>query len=238
VRPAELRNWVLAATVLAAPAGAGTSITVTGASEYQLTGVSISAERPVLQASLDWWSDAGWYAGTWASSGIDFGGCCREDWEFDLYGGWTHTLDAAWTLDLGLSDYEYPGARGLGYTEFGVELRHRSGSSLRLNWSEDFLNTGVDGFYLEGRLERGWGAGPSLYAHLGRTGGPAFSVARGLFPPYTDHALGLTQTWSGWKFDLAWLGTTLDGPQRIERGVLANQGRLWLAVSRAFALSE
>lgn len=222
--------------VLVTPAQAALSTTTTLASEYQLSAVSISARRPVLQQSLDWSGASGWYFGTWASSGVDFGGCCRESWELDLYAGRSLALGPDISLDLSLSDYRYPGSRGLGYTELGVELRAAGGWQLRLNWSEDFLGSGSDGFYLEGRYERALGAGWTGVFHAGRTGGPAFSAVHGLFPPYSDVWLGVQRALGAWRAELLWVDTSLDGAERIERGVLSNQSRLVLSLSRTWEL--
>ena len=64
----------------------GFSSTVTGVSDYDFRGVSLSATDPALQASVDFAADSGFYAGAWVSN-IDYGSAIDGDIELDLYGG-------------------------------------------------------------------------------------------------------------------------------------------------------
>jgi uncharacterized protein (TIGR02001 family) len=224
------------ALLAAAPAEAQWTGTATLASEYHLTGVAISAEKPVVQGSVDYWHEAGIYAGIWSSSGIDFGGCCHESYELDLYAGWSRALGERVTLDLSLNDYRYPGAHGVGYTELGVELRYASGLQLRYNWSEDYLNTGVPGHYSEARYDGPVVRGFGWFVHVGHTGGPAFVPARIGISDYLDRSAGVSRGFGRMKAELAWIDTSLSGAFRIDRGVLANQGRWLFTLSSTFEL--
>ena len=81
----------LGALVLMASASiahAQLSGTVTAVSDYNLRGITQTADDPALQGSIDWAADSGLYLGAWASN-IDFGNSFDADIEVDLYAGFT-----------------------------------------------------------------------------------------------------------------------------------------------------
>lgn len=82
---------------------AGTSATVTAASNYIWRGVSFSNDQPAIQGSIDYASEIGISAGVWASNSITYrdsaqGGTSVMDSEADVYGTYTHTIG-----DVGIS---------------------------------------------------------------------------------------------------------------------------------------
>lgn len=208
----------------AAPlAHADWSASLTAASEYELTGISQSASRPVVQAGVLYFHDSGLYGGSWASSGIDFG-CCDASVELDYYVGYFRETGSGIGWDLSLNDYTYPGSRDLGYTEAALAIT-AGGFSLRHAWSNDFLGTGRSGYYLEAayeaRLHEHWYG----LLHAGRTGGPAFRRELIGFPAYSDYAAGLAWRTPGRTVKLRWVEALLPARDRIDSGVLRTTGR-------------
>jgi uncharacterized protein (TIGR02001 family) len=205
------------------------SASLTAASEYELTGISQSASRPVVQAGVLYFHDSGLYAGSWASSGIDFG-CCDAGMELDYYIGYFRETGFGFSWDASLNDYTYPGSRDLGYTEAALAVT-AGGFSLRHAWSNDFLGTGRSGYYLEAacevRLHKHWYG----LLHAGRTGGPAFRRALIGFPAYTDYALGLAWRTPGWAVKLRRVEALLSARDRIDRDLLRTTGRWVLEIT-------
>jgi uncharacterized protein (TIGR02001 family) len=76
----------LALTLSAVAANAEITGTVTAVSDYDFRGITQTAQDPALQGSIDYAHDSGFYIGAWASN-VDFGDCCDENIEVDLYTG-------------------------------------------------------------------------------------------------------------------------------------------------------
>ena len=103
---------------LAGAANADVTSTITVVSDYDFRGFSQTAEEPALQVSLDFASEAGFYAGAWGSNvaGFSDGGTNTASTELDAYAGFKLPLgDAA--LDLGAVYYGYSGASDLNFAE-------------------------------------------------------------------------------------------------------------------------
>jgi uncharacterized protein (TIGR02001 family) len=128
------------------PVFAGWSATATLASDYLFNGVSQTGKDPALQGSIDWWNDAGLYAGSWASN-VDFGD--DTNLELDLYVGYAKSLANEQTLDFGIAQYTYHGA---GYSSDGNYAEayvkwNFSGTDLNFWYSWDYFGTGA-GHYI------------------------------------------------------------------------------------------
>ena len=105
----------LAAVVLmasAAAAHAEFSGTISLVSDYDFRGISLSADDPALQGSIDWAADNGFYLGAWASN-IDYGREYDGDIELDLYGGYAGEAGAL-GYDVGIVWYTYPDSSSSG----------------------------------------------------------------------------------------------------------------------------
>lgn len=220
----KLRAGPAVCLLVAAPlAQADWSANLTTASEYELTGISQSAEQAVLQAGIHHAWDSGWYAGSWASSGIDFG-CCGASIELDYYAGYTRETRFGVNWDFSLNDYTYPGSQDLGYTEAALAIT-ADGFNLRYAWSNDFLGTHRNGYYLEAAYELQLQGKWYGLLHAGRTGGPAFRRELIGFPAYEDYAFGLAYRVPHWSARLRWVEALLPTQDRIDSGVLRTSGR-------------
>jgi uncharacterized protein (TIGR02001 family) len=92
---------VLGAAVFSGSALAGVSVNVGAVSEYMFRGISQSGGAAV-QGGIDYASDAGFYAGTWASN-IGFGGGTEQD----FYAGFAKEFGAV-SFDAHATYYWYP----------------------------------------------------------------------------------------------------------------------------------
>ena len=88
--------------------------TVTLTSDYDFRGFTQTKQDPAIQGSIDYTHSSGFYAGAWASN-VDFGNCCDENVELDIYAGWRGGETIAW--DLGAIYYTYPGADNIDFPE-------------------------------------------------------------------------------------------------------------------------
>ena len=131
-------------TFAALTANAEITGTITAVSDYNWRGISQSAGDPALQGSLDFAHESGFYAGVWASN-VDFGDCCDEEIETDIYLGFSGGEDLTW--DVGGVYYLYPGAEDIDFWEIyaGLGWNWLSG---KLSYSSDFANVDESALYL------------------------------------------------------------------------------------------
>jgi len=81
-------------------------MTTTVVSDYLFNGVSLSDEKPALQASITKSTKAGGYLGTWVSN-VDFED--GSNFEADFYLGYAYTLKNDLTVDIGIAQYTFYG---------------------------------------------------------------------------------------------------------------------------------
>ncbi|MGV6851668.1 MAG: TorF family putative porin [bacterium] len=75
-------------------------------SDYIFRGLSQTNNQPAVQGGIDYSSESGFYAGTWASN-TDFDATGSSGAELDLYAGFTGEVDG-FGYDLGFVTYQYP----------------------------------------------------------------------------------------------------------------------------------
>ncbi len=89
-------------------------------SDYRFRGISQTFKEPAIQGGFDYSHASGFYAGTWASNvyggsngsglGVNY---ANGNMEWDFYGGYKFEAMKDLTLDVGVLQYYYPGARYL-----------------------------------------------------------------------------------------------------------------------------
>ena len=114
-------------------------------SDYNWRGITQTSQDPAIQGGIDYAHESGFYLGAWGSN-VDFGDCCDENVEIDLYTGFRGGETVTW--DVGLIYYAYPGADDLDYPEIyaGLGWEWLSG---KVYYSNDFGNSGESAFYYE-----------------------------------------------------------------------------------------
>jgi uncharacterized protein (TIGR02001 family) len=173
-------------------------------SDYDFRGVTQSARRPALQASLDWAAGNGIELGLWASN-VDFGDCCGESVEVDLSGRWTRgDREQGWALDLFGIWYGYPGADDVDFPELSVGVAWRWVEA-RLWYSWDFGASGESATYVEANLAVPLPLELGLTAHAGHSDGgywtdPAFGGRS-----YRDWSVGLERSFGPVALSVRWV---------------------------------
>ncbi len=214
--------WVTALAVvaaagvsLAAPAAAvELSGNVTLTSDYRFRGVSQTTRDPALQGGFDLETESGFYVGTWGSN-VNFG--TDASLELDLYAGWSGEIREGITWDVGYTRYEYPSDGSLlDYNEYGASLGFSGvlggDATVGVIFSEDYLNLGnttwaypyID--YSHAINERF-----TVDVHLGinLADERAFEATFG-DDQYLDWSIGVTASWIGVDWRLAYVDTDID----------------------------
>lgn len=222
-------------------ASAGFSATVTGATDYDFRGITLSAKNPQLAGSLDYSHDNGAYVGVWASN-VDFGDCCDENVEIDYYGGYTWGAEDGPNYDLGMVWYSYPGAdlegENLDYPETYISVTNGWFEG-KAWYSWDYNSSGKTGFYLE---TNGTHALPwwelSLLGHFGYSTGNYWSKDN---LEYYDWSVGLGRTFGHFDVGLKYIdGSDLDDLDETDPGgdldhdVFSTDPKVYLSVSTTF----
>jgi uncharacterized protein (TIGR02001 family) len=204
-------------------------------SDYNWRGISQSAGDPAIQGGIDYAHESGFYTGAWASN-VDFGDCCDENVEVDVYAGFGGGETVTW--DVGLIYYWYPGADDLDFPEIYVGLGYEW-LSAKLSWTNDFGNYDESAFYLEANAAYELPANFGLEAHVGYSDGDGIEAAY-LQDNYFDYSVGVTYTLSHFTLGLKWADgsdlETLDGT--LPDDVSNSEGVAILSVSTEFPWSK
>lgn len=210
-------RWLFAGglVALAGAANADVTATVTAASEYDLRGISQSAQDPAIQASVDYSHGSGLYLGAWGSN-VDFGPGSDPSVEIDLYGGLKRSLDSGLGFDVGGIYYTYHGSPspGINYVELYAGASYQWFSS-KLFYSPDFGGKSTAGnteaWYLTGDAVIPLPKDFSLLLHAGYSFGDYW---KNLADEYIDYAAGIGYTLGRFSLALKWVDGTdaIDAP--------------------------
>lgn len=224
-------KWLAAGVALMAAgvAHAGEfSISVAATSDYDFRGVTQTAGGPAIQGSIDWAADNGLYVGAWASN-VDFGRCCDESVEVDLYAGFAGGDEEGLTYDVGALYYSYPGADDLDYPEVYAGIAYGIFDA-KVWYSWDFFALDKSAYYLEGNLSIPLPADFGLSMHLGYNDGEAFDEPG--YSAYFDYAVGVTKAVGNWEFELKWVdGSDWKELNNQPKDVLSSDARVIFSVS-------
>jgi len=121
--------------------------------DYVWRGVSQSDEGPALQGGIDFEHPIGIYAGIWGSN-VDFDDAKGNPahLELDYYGGYKHSFDGGFGVDVGLIYYSYPKADGLNWLEGylkGSYSKDGFDASLGINYSSNVFDSSETGIYYD-----------------------------------------------------------------------------------------
>jgi uncharacterized protein (TIGR02001 family) len=219
----------IALTMAAAAANADVTATVTAVSDYDFRGITQTAKDPALQASVDYSHSSGFYAGAWGSN-VDFGDCCDENVELDVYAGFRGGETV--TYDVGLVYYTYPGADSINYPEMyaGIGYKWLSG---KLWYSNDFGNGNESAYYYEANAAIPLPANFAASAHIGRSDGDYWD--RYYDGGYTDWSVGVTYAISNFTLGLKWVdGSDLEAANDTFHDVGSSDARAIFSISTTF----
>jgi uncharacterized protein (TIGR02001 family) len=208
--------------------------TVEAVSDFNWRGITQTSQDPALQGSIDYAHDSGFYAGVWASN-VDFGDCCDENVETDLYLGFSGGETVTW--DVGGIYYVYPGAEDLDFWEVYAGLGW-NWLSAKVSYAPDFGNLDESALYYEAGAEWELPANFGLNAHVGYSDGDGIRAAYGQ-RDYFDWSIGLTYTLGNFDFGLKYADgsdlKTLDG---TPNDVSSSEGVAIFSISTSFPWSR
>ena len=207
--------------------------TVTATSDYNWRGVTQTSQDPALQGSVDYSMENGFYAGAWASN-VDFGDCCDEEVEIDLYTGFSGGETVTW--DVGFVYYWYPGADDLDFPEVYASVGYEWVEA-KLSYSSDFANYSEQAWYLEGNAAYELPANFGLEAHIGYSTGDGIEEAYGQ-DDYFDWSVGVTYAFKNFGLGLKYVdGSDLETLDGTPDDVSSSEGVVIFSVSTAFPWS-
>jgi uncharacterized protein (TIGR02001 family) len=209
----------VAAVAVASPASAqgqgdwAFSGNVSVVSDYRFRGISQTFKLPAIQGGFDLGHSAGFYVGTWLSnvSGNQYPGGNSMEW--DLYGGYKFSLANGVSLDAGLLQYYYPGAKVPGSLDkfdtteayLGATLGYFN-AKLSLALTDFFGVPDSSGsWYAEVNANYPITKTINLVGHIGHQ-----DVDGAGQLDYTDWKLGATTDLAGLTWGLAYIGTNAD----------------------------
>jgi len=222
------------ALVLAAMAGAFTTPTVMAegeysanigiASEYVWRGVTQSDEDLAIWGGVDYANEY-FYLGTWAAN-VDFGPGSDATFEWDVYGGFSDTLESGLTWDVGVIAYFYPDADGedLDFYEIYGGLGFGLTDALEVG-GYVYFDPDNENTYFEGTAGYSFTDSFSADVSLG-----SFSFDEG--DDYVNWSVGGTYSAAGLDFDLRYWDTDIEGPGGAE--VDGSEERIVLSITKSF----
>jgi uncharacterized protein (TIGR02001 family) len=207
-------------------------------SDYRFRGISQTFQQPAIQGGIDYSHSSGFYLGNWNSnvSGESF---VDGTIEMDLYGGFKKGFGDV-TLDVGLLQYLYPGAKNAGVRYDTLEAYiGASWKWFTLKYSmtlDDYFGvTDSDGSgYLD--LSASYELAPKLML-VGHVGKQEVKNASAL--DYVDYKVGLTYDLNGWVLGAAYIDTDVDDAtytfnKNAGKAKDLAEGTLVLSVSKLF----
>lgn len=227
-------------------AEAGLSGTITPTSDYDFRGISQTATDPALQGSIDWAHASGFSLGAWASN-IDFGNCCDEDVEVDLYTSFSRSFGSGFSWNVGFVYYLYPG--GSYQDAFGVDddLHYWEASvgagfknfSAKFWYSDDFANfenvTGqsASAWYLEANYTIPLPQDFSIGLHAGKSDGDYW----GDFD-YMDYSVSVAKALGHFNLTLKYVYPDVEDAAEITADPFNNEDRVIFSVGTTFPWSS
>jgi uncharacterized protein (TIGR02001 family) len=177
-------------------------------SDYRFRGISQTFLEPAIQGGIDYSHSSGFYLGNW-NSNVSSLGYVDGTIEMDIYGGFKFPA-GPFTLDVGLLQYLYPGAKNAGVKYDTLEAYiGASWKWFTLKYSvtlDDYF--GVANSDGSGYLDLGFSyeIAPklTLVAHYGDQ-----AVENSPTSDYSDTKLGITYDLNGWVLGLAYYDTDL-----------------------------
>lgn len=188
-------------------------------SDYRFRGISQTDKKPALQGGFDLSHSSGLYIGNWDSN-VDSALYNGANLEMDFYGGYKHSFDGGFGIDLGAIYYYYPGSGAAGTTKIDNTELYIAGSygpvSLKYSYAvSDFFSApdSKGSSYIDLGFVYDFGNKWGVLAHYGYQylkGDARVPQIGGSFPGpdnYSDWKLGVTYTIEGWAIGLAYIDT-------------------------------
>ncbi len=229
LNPTPALALVALAAASVQPALAEVSSTVTLASDYDFRGVSQTGLDPALQASLDFSTEGGFYAGLWASN-VDFGEGTDADVEIDGLVGFSGNLTEDLSYDVGGTYYYFVGnGDKVDFGELYAGLGYKN-LSTKLWYSPDYGNSGDSAWYVEGNLEFALPQDFALTLHAGYSGGDYWDATND--GGYMDYAVGISKEFGNFTVGLKYIdGGDLSAAKRTPDDIFTSKSKIHLSIA-------
>lgn len=217
------------AAATAQPALADVSSTVTLTSDYDFRGISQTALDPALQASLDFSTEGGFYAGLWASN-VDFGKGTDADVEIDGLLGFRGSFNDDFSYDVGGTYYYFIGnGDKVDFGELYAALTYKN-LTTKLWYSPDFSNFGESAWYAEGNLGFALPQDFNLTLHAGYSGGDYWDATND--GGYMDYSVGISKSLGNFTVALKYIdGGDLSAAKRTTDDVFTSKSKVQLSIA-------
>ncbi|QYJ90069.1 MULTISPECIES: TorF family putative porin [Shewanella] len=189
---------------------------LTFASDYVFRGESetMDGDVPVVQGTLGWGNDQGWYGGVYASN-IKFADPNLEIVTAPYIGKAGTFGDSGITYDVMLFSYLYPGASYSNYTELWLKVGKQFG---RTKLQLEVTPTVDDWFGVDGWQGVNYAIHPSYQFDNGinLSASVGYQDLDGNGAEGWGHwNLGVSKTFAGLSFDLRYHGSTVDESHKV-----------------------
>jgi uncharacterized protein (TIGR02001 family) len=206
--------------------------------DYIYRGISNSDNDPAIQGGIDYFNDAGLYAGIWATS-MDFQYPDGEPgYEFDMYGGITGEIaNTSW--DIGFLRFTYPNGASkyqLDSHEFHLGLSRsfeQFTAATKYHYSPDYSGAG-NSHYLEAKIDVALPYDLNFTLHAGHQRFEN-NTWYGL-PDYTDWRVAVGRDIAGFNVELGWTDTNVSDQQACFGGTTWCQSTVNINIRRDFQL--
>lgn len=206
----------------AARAELGSTITLT--SDYDFRGITQTALKPALQASLDYTHASGFYASAWGSN-VEFGKTAKSKVELDWIAGFKGNFAEGFGYDVGVIRYSYlPTDDEVAFNEIyaGVNLQ---AVSLKYWYSNSFGNVGDAASYLEANATIPLPSEFGLALHAGHSAGKYWDNSNGR--GYTDYSIGFSKPIGKLTATLKWVdGSDLRSAVKTPADVFTSKSKV------------
>jgi uncharacterized protein (TIGR02001 family) len=213
-----------------------TSASVGLYSDYIFRGISLTDEDPAIQGSFDYAHSSGLYVGTWASNISDSD---DSNIEIDLYAGFASEFgDTGIGYDVSVLRYTYPGQNSsdeLDYTEYlgSVSYSYFTAMIGYTNNIQGGDGKDADEIYYNLAFDYELPYGLALNAAIGYTDSDRNDYDSSLSDSYMDYTLGLSKSFIGLDWSVAYVGTNSDGEDfELQNGT--SDDRFVFGVSSSF----
>jgi uncharacterized protein (TIGR02001 family) len=203
--------FVLAGAMGASAAGAQLSGTLSALSDYRYRGVSLSQQKPAVQASVGYDDPSGFYGGLFGST-VELAGESTTSGQALVYLGWVTPIGSGLHWDLGGDYSAFSDGRGYDFGELYTGIT-TSNFNVRLHYSPDYFGSDRSSWYAEVNGSVPLGDDFALFAHLG----VLVPVGQGAYPPTSglrnpvDASVGVGRDFGGFTVQIAWVGTSGTG---------------------------
>ncbi len=215
-------------------------------SDYRFRGISQTNRNPAIQGGFDLAHSSGFYVGNW-NSNVDSAQYTGANAEMDFYGGYKHSFDGGFGIDVGAIYYYYPGSGANSTTKINNTELYIGGSwgplSLKYNYAvSDFFSAADSNgsSYIDLGFNYDLGNNFGVVAHYGYQtlkGAARVPEINGPTPGpdnISDWKLGGTYTVDGWVIGLAYIATNRNYAGATVTTKNISDGTAVLSVAKTF----